>query len=206
MNSINGNKIGFFGIDSPKEYDQAIITKKYPFLNKIRLRIYNQDGSETDMCGNAIILVAKDYFKKNKKKKLEIVLNQRTVNCSLKNNKIYCNFGNKWSEENQIINLDNLHYFDYGFNTPKGCEKIISKFCNYHLIEKFSPQKKVVYIKTIEKGAGNTLSCGSGAMATFLYFKECFRCQEELKVVSKGGCHYVKIDENNNIYLIYENE
>lgn len=58
-----------------------------------------------------------------------------------------------------------------------------------------------VFIRTYERGVGMTLSCGTGACATFAVMKKLNLVSDELEVISDGGKLKVKLEEN-NLFLI----
>ncbi len=179
-----------------------IIDKTY------NLKIYNSDGSIAKMCGNGLRCVGKllNYLT-NKDKinvfidndRLEIYQINENENSILMPTPIMINH-----DDGYYVNVLNNHYVllcndldKANFNDKL---KLLSKEkrCNIHLVEIVN--KKLIKIKTYEYGAGETKSCGSGAIAVFFALYMLNKVDNNLTISQNGGnvkCQY----KNNHYYL-----
>ena len=164
-------------------FDQLLIIEK---SNKadIAMRIFNNDGSEVDACGNGTRCVAKLVMDQLNIQQINIATKNRIVNC-VKDGELICvNMGKaKVIEDNmsfnqfsgQLIDIGNPHVvieleeltqdivLNYG---PKiECDSRFLNKTNVNFVHILNSQ--LVELRTWERGAGATLGCGSGACASF---------------------------------------
>jgi diaminopimelate epimerase len=157
-----------------------------------RMRIFNQDGSEAEMCGNGLRCFVKWLCTKGMKRPLyqiEVGLNLYTA--SLKGNDVVIDL---CAPLDYTLNLPFLfqnkswegHYIDTGvphviFFSREPINLIDLELCgpffrshdhwgpqgtNVNLAEVLSPSR--LKIRTYERGVGETLACGTGAVASAL--------------------------------------
>lgn len=175
-----------------------------------RMRIFNPDGSEAEMCGNAIRCVAQ-YIGKEKLKvetlagitQVEIIGSKVRVNMGKA--KHLGNFGRITA-----ISMGNPHAVlfveNFDFNWQKRGQEIENS-------RRLFPQKtNVEFVKVVDKnnlevkvwerGAGATLACGTGACAsTYASFLK-KKTNNKVNVHLPGGKLKIEINDNNdNIYM-----
>ncbi len=173
-------------------FDQLLIIKNSDKAD-IAINIFNNDGSEINACGNGSRCVAKLILdEKDNSKHITIATNERILNAKRYDDLISINMGKAkiiqddilfgklhatlinignphiiinidqggWTKEQNLANID---FFKYGpeiENDPRFPEKVNVNFVSVK-------NKNLVHLRTWERGAGATLSCGSGSSASF---------------------------------------
>ncbi len=171
-----------------------------------RMRIFNADGSEAQMCGNGIRCVAKYLYeygiKKSDRMTIETGAGLKTIELTISNDRVsqvkvamgtpelLRNEIPMLGENIQVINeplqvndmvlnvtcvsmgnphcitfVDNVDSIDL-ITTGRAIEnhKLFPERINAHFVQQISPDK--VKMRTWERGSGETLACGTGAVAT----------------------------------------
>ncbi len=126
-----------------------------------RMRIFNNDGSEAANCGNGLRCVGQLLLDESGAKSVRITLADRTVLASRSEFGISVAMGSAIVEDQTSahvdINIGNQHrvFFEATeeFPSDRNIEIITGQIADH------------VYIDIIERGAGRTLACGSGACA-----------------------------------------
>ena len=171
-----------------------------------RMRIFNADGSEAQMCGNGIRCVAKYLYecglKKSNQLTIETSSGLKTIELTTVNGnvtqvrvemgppKLLRNDIPMLGENKQVINepllvndsvlyitcvsmgnphcitfVDNIDLIDLDI-TGKAIENhdLFPERINAHFVQQISADK--IKMRTWERGSGETLACGTGAVAT----------------------------------------
>ena len=208
-----------------------------------RMQMFNQDGSEAEMCGNGIRCVGKFVYDKGLTNKetitVETLAGIKTLVMTAKNGKIETarvDMGEPIlepekipviSKENPVKNLK-LNEEDKEFNftcvsmgNPHAVTFIkedVNKFdiCKYgaklEVNEAFPKKANIEFINVIdnktlkmrvwERGAGETLVCGTGACASTVAAILNGYTSREVTVHLLGGDLKIKWDENDNhVYM-----
>ncbi len=208
-----------------------------------RMQMFNQDGSEAEMCGNGIRCVGKFVYDKGLTNKetitVETLAGIKTLVMTAKNGKIETarvDMGEPIlepekipviSKENPVKNLK-LNEEDKEFNftcvsmgNPHAVTFIkedVNKFdiCKYgaklEVNEAFPKKANIEFINVIdnktlkmrvwERGAGETLACGTGACASTVAAILNGYTSREVTVHLLGGNLKIKWDENDNhVYM-----
>lgn len=126
------------------------------------MHIYNSDGSEAANCGNGLRCVGSLLMDQLGKAAVAIALNDRTVHASTGDTGIRVEMGPVLIEGNTAAHVDvslgNPHsvFFEAieSFPEERNIEIVTGQVADH------------VWIDIIERGAGRTLACGSGACAT----------------------------------------
>jgi len=126
------------------------------------IRIFNNDGSEAANCGNGLRCVGDLLIRSLGKDKVSIALNDRIVHAQLSDCGIRVEMGaakvSDQTEAHVDIEIGNPHrvFFEATEEFPhdRNIEIVTGQVADH------------VYIDIIERGAGRTPSCGSGACAT----------------------------------------
>ena len=209
-----------------------------------RMQMFNQDGSEAEMCGNGIRCVGKFVYDKGLTNKetitVETLAGIKTLVMTAKNGKIETarvDMGEPIlepekipviSKENPVKNLK-LNEVDKEFNftcvsmgNPHAVTFIkedVNKFdiCKYgsklEINNAFPKKANIEFINVIndktlkmrvwERGAGETLACGTGACASTVAAILNGYTSREVTVHLLGGDLKIKWDENDNhVYMI----
>ena len=173
-----------------------------------RMRIFNPDSSEAEMCGNAIRCVAKYINKKSIRVETLAGIIEPEL---LSNGQVKVNMGkpNHIGDFNQItaISIGNPHAvlfvknFDFDWQ-KKGREienniKLFPKKTNVEFVRVID--KNNLEVKVWERGAGATLACGTGACAAAFasFLKK--KTNNKVNVYLPGG--KLKIEIKDNIYM-----
>ena len=195
-----------------------------------KMRIFNADGSEAQMCGNAARCVAKLLYESNfahkSRIKIETESGVKDTFLTVKNGKIekitvdmgkarvgeafvfeVC--GEKF--EMREIDMGNPHQVafvpdvDY-LNLDKIgriCEQnpYFESGANTEFCEVLD--KNHLKVRVFERGSGETLACGTGACAAALVGIKTNACDmgKSIKISMRGGDLLVFCDENDRVYL-----
>ncbi len=207
--------------------DQLILIEKSNNYDAF-MRIYNNDGSEAEMCGNAARCVASLLMAGTKKTEISIETTSTILNaCLEKNNEICIKMAipeqnlkniikNKYKKiinleevnpllkEGHVINMGNPHivFFTKSLDLisldkiGKSIEthEAFIKGINVEIVEVLSSTS--LKLKFWERGAGETLSCGSGILAASYASYINKKCSESIKISLPIGSVKVNIKEN----------
>ena len=207
-----------------------------------RMDMYNSDGSQAEMCGNATRCVGKYVYDKGLTDKTEItletlagikILKLNVVDGSVKS--VCVNMGStELTPKNipidssldrfiqQPVEVDGREYLVTGVSmgNPHAVtfiddtdsleiEKIGPKFENHELFPRrinteFAQivDRGTIKMRVWERGAGETLACGTGACATLVAAALSDFVDDEADLKLIGGTLHIKWDkEENNIYM-----
>jgi diaminopimelate epimerase len=224
-----------FGIGS-----DGLVTIEKSDVADCKMRIFNSDGTEAEICGNAIRCVGKylyDYKLTNKEIiTVETKAGIKTLCLAVKKNKIVkikVDMGNPiFSFEKIPALIKKSNNINYPLNVNgKIILVTILSMGNPHCIiitdeeisdkqfeedskiiqnnEVFPNKTNVEWVKVIdrktikvrvyERGAGETLACGSGACASVVATVLNQRTDNEVKVILKGG--ELDINWSDSVYM-----
>lgn len=161
--------------------DQLIIIDDFDEQScKMNVSIYNQDGSMAKMCGNAMRCLAEMYAQSSRI--IVQVKNGVSVEIFIKNGVSNVQFATPVIE-NDIVNNGNLHkvFIVNDFNNIDTRQNDKYNVNYVKIIDNSS-----LYVKTIERGVGETLSCGSGIIASCFYCKNMFKTNK-INVLTDGS-------------------
>jgi len=141
--------------------DQLLVLEKSEIADAA-MRIFNSDGSEAANCGNGLRCVGHLLMKQLGKEYVSIALADRIAYAETTINGICVDMGaatvTDSTDSHVDINIGNEHrvFFEAieAFPTDRNVEIVTGQIASH------------VYIDIIERGAGHTLACGSGACAT----------------------------------------
>ncbi len=208
-----------------------------------RMDMYNSDGSQAEMCGNATRCVGKYVHDKGLTDKTEITLETLAGIKILKLNlndkgeveTVEVNMGSPELKPKNIpidsdldrfiqqpITVDGREYLVTGVSmgNPHAVtfiddtasleiEKIGPKFETHELFpRKINTEfaqivdRKTIKMRVWERGAGETLACGTGACATMVAANLSDLVDDEADLVLLGGTLHIRWDKaENNIYM-----
>lgn len=173
----------------------------------VRMRIFNADGSEAEICGNALRCIAKYAFEKNYCKSDEIAIETacgvKTVSrvnneFSVKMGKAVITGENPFTVDmgnpHMVVFTDDVDAFDfnsYGFFDPV-----------HYNTEAVQLTEDGLKMRVYERGSGETLACGSGACAAAAA-AVCAGLKQfgGIKVFLPGGVLKVTVNDNYEITL-----
>ena len=194
-----------------------------------KIRIFNSDGSEAEMCGNGIRCVGKYIFDNKLTNKtllkIETLSGIKALKLKLKNNKVFSvtvcmgnykifneinlNIENKTftitpisvGNPHAVIFINNLNDIDIHKYAPIiENHKIFSNKTNVEFVQIINSNH--IKIKVWERGSGLTLACGTGACASTIAAYNKKFIYKSPSVELPGGILQTYIDEKTNmIYL-----
>lgn len=162
--------------------DQLIIIKNSDKADCL-MDIYNSDGSKSATCGNATRCVASLIMEEKKSSKITIETAVKILNCEILGEEISVEMGVPIFEKNSFY-FDDLKFYCVNMGNPHAVSfvdeiPIDEDFFRIGVaIEShpFFPNKtnvefakiisdQLIEVRVFERGAGETLACGSGACA-----------------------------------------
>ena len=208
-----------------------------------RMDMYNSDGTQAEMCGNASRCVGKYVHDKGLTDKTEITLETlagiKILKLNLDENgevdTVCVNMGKPELLSKNIpidadserfigekvevdgkeyevtgVSMGNPHAVTYVDDVSKvEIEKIGPKFETHKIFPKKTNtefvqiiDKKTVKMRVWERGAGETLACGTGACATLVASSLLGLTEDEADIILLGGTLHIKWDkQENNVYM-----
>lgn len=231
-----------YHIESPEEFarkwsllhtgigsDGLVLIDKSPIAD-FSMRIFNADGSEAMMCGNASRCIGKYVYDKELTDKKEITLETRSGIKRLFLHpqedsviKVTVDMGEP-QIESEYLKIDNISYG--GSVISMGNPHFVIFVDDIHsvnlseigpVIENhplFPDRTNVEFaqvtgdnkirMRVWERGSGITQACGTGACATAVAAIITGRCEREVEVMMDGGPLTINWDKNNHIYMTGE--
>ncbi len=196
-----------------------------------RMRMFNADGSEAEMCGNASRCIAKYVYEKGLTDKQEITLETlagiKVLKLDIRDDKVAAvtvDMGEPTiGDTESIVILENGKKFvlsQIGMGNPHAIvftEDLtdVNVLGNGPLLEVadiFPDKSNIEFVKVLdsrhlrmrvwERGSGETLACGTGACATAVAAVMKGLAEREVSVKLPGGeLHVEWSKENNHVYL-----
>jgi len=193
-------------------FDQMLVVEKGS-INNWSYRFFNADGTEAEQCGNGQRCIA--HFLKHQQNSnfpvyisgkggqvelnykneddIEVIFDYEVKTHAVKNLSgfakaaIFVDLGNP----HLVIEVKSVDNFDL-----LACNKQITKIypdgINLEFIERISQNH--IKIRIVERGAGETHACGSGACAAVIAANQIMKLATSTKVSMKGGSLLVKYD------------
>ncbi len=186
----------------------------------LKMRIWNADGSEAEMCGSALRSVVMYFGKKYSKKEITVetksgVKSGKIIDFS--KNIVEVNMGEvlfpNYAETIAVlmktgyqVEVGNPHFVLFDNEEINKLGKEISENpyfiggTNVEFVELVSPNE--INIKIWERGSGATLACGTGATASAAIAMKKHGLENKIKVNMPGGYVFVKYDNDTNNYFL----
>lgn len=208
--SLNKKEKINFSVKNIKKYkvDSALIVSDSKGYDA-SMQIFEKDGSESDSCGNGVMLIA--YLLKLEKGVVKLKDTIVAVDSTKKKQRIFMNmkFAKlrkikktensvfvKAGEPHIIYLVDKLKKFDFA-KVGGGLQKKYREGVNVDAVQKIDELHYL--IKTYERGVfAVTKSCGTGSLASYLaisFFQHKIY-KEPVELKSSGGIHWVSRDKN----------
>lgn len=237
---MNGLSNDYIFIDADKEHIEKpqelarIITNPHRYIGgdgivliqkskdaDISMRIFNSDGSEGLMCGNALRCAGKYAYEnlgiKKNKFFVETMSGIKTTEIKVVDGRVACATANvgKISSDNYkrkvknyagfCVSVGNPHFVTFVKAFPTNLEKegqaigkneLFSDGVNVEFVKK-DIVDGLITMRVVERGSGETMSCGTGAAAAFFICRSLGLTGDSAVVCLPGGniiC-YVKGEE-----------
>lgn len=208
-----------FGIGS----DQMLIIKPSS-VSDFKMRVFNKDGGEAEMCGNGIRCVGKYLFDKglvDRRPSIETKAGQKKLKIISENGEdvieVEMGKGEILKEnmkvegfEGSLISVGNPHFVIF---TDEASEELAkSRGAELEKAEEFQPEraniefakktsKNEIEVYVWERGAGFTLACGTGACATAFDAKNRGLGGSKVNIKLPGGKLKIKVNDKNQIKM-----
>lgn len=142
-----------------------------------KMRIFNADGSEAEMCGNAIRCVAKYLYESNLCRdvhmEIETLAGIRALSLHVDNEKVdsvTVNMGKPVIQPDSIQSgMDPIGYTSVNMGNPHAVffrDTVPQLPTNTNIEFVHVRNKHEIDVRVIERGSGETLACGTGACAS----------------------------------------
>lgn len=194
-----------------------------------RMRMFNADGSEGEMCGNGIRCLGKFIYDKGLSDKTELTIETlagvRTVNLHIEQGKVdsvTVDMGKPRIEPMRILTVQGKDYAVYpiSMGNPHAVvfEPNIEQLClteigphfehhysfpnrtNTEFVEVLS--RDCLKMRVWERGSGETFACGTGACAVLVASVLSEQSEREATVKLLGGDLFIRWDEENGrVYM-----
>ncbi len=151
----------------------------------VSIRIFNQDGSEAENCGNGIRCVVGYVARENQKPLVRVQVGKKIIPGKPNRSALSAtvNMGVPVVNGN-IVEIGNKHKIMIVENFDN-IEKKTDPEYNLHYVKILS--RNEVFMRTIERGSGETLSCGSGSCAVAAYCITNNLVDQKVKIISRGS-------------------
>ena len=157
-----------------------------------KMRIFNADGSEARMCGNASRCIGKYLYEEGLTNKTDIQLE------TLSGIKIlHLHLNDKNTVESVTVDMGiptDIHEVALGEGYPLFPDRV-----NVEFVQVLTDSK--VRMRVWERGSGITQACGTGACATAVASAFTDRCGRKSSIVMDGGTLEIEWAGDNHIYM-----
>lgn len=208
----------------------GVIFIENSLIADFKMRIFNSDGTEAEMCGNGIRCFAKYVYEKNMIKnkliKIETLAGIKEAeiieNDKKEIEKIKINMGKAKIQNNINIKIQDRNFEINRISMGNPHAVIFVPDVESIKIEKYGPlienyryfplktnvefvqilERNLIKLRVWERGSKETFACGTGSCAAVIAGIKNKLLKNEVKVLLKGGELKIKIDEKTkNIYM-----
>ena len=208
----------------------GVIFIENSLIADFKMRIFNSDGTEAEMCGNGIRCFAKYVYEKNmiKNKLIKIETLSGIKEAEIIENdkkeieKIKINMGKAKIQNNINIKIQDRNFEINRISMGNPHAVIFVPDVESIKIEKYGPlienyryfplktnvefvqilERNLIKLRVWERGSKETFACGTGSCAAVIAGIKNKLLKNEVKVLLKGGELKIKIDEKTkNIYM-----
>lgn len=178
-----------------------------------RMRIFNADGSEAQMCGNAIRCVAKYLYEsglcRDMHMQIETLAGMRTLTVHVSHeivDEVTVNMGKPVIKPSEVqidrnligytsVDMGNPHAVFFRENVSTPPEDTNVEFVRVR-------NDKELDVRVIERGSGETLACGTGACASVAAAIFHGLTQREVTVHLPGGDLFIQwLDNDKSVFM-----
>lgn len=213
-----------FGVGS-----DGLITISTSAIADFKMNMYNSDGSEAEMCGNGIRCVGKFVYDKKLTDKTEVTIETlagvktlilniekdrvKTVKVDMgtaviASEKLSLNILDKTFEITNVsvgnphaiiivTDVDNFDIDKYGKILE--CHEAFPNKTNVEFLE--IVDNKTIKMRVYERGAGETLACGTGATASLAACHKLGLVNSEAELILLGGSLVISLEENGHLFM-----
>ena len=151
----------------------------------VKIRVFNQDGSEAQNCGNGIRCVIGYIAKESQKPLVRVQIGNRIMLGKPDRQTKFAKVNMGVPVVNgDIVEIGNKHKIIVVENFDN-IDRKPDKELNKHYVQVRS--RTEVFMRSIERGTGETLSCGTGTCAVSAYCIQNNLTDKNMKVISRGS-------------------
>ena len=151
----------------------------------VNVKIFNADGSEALQCGNGLRCISGFVAKAIEKVIIKCHIKENTFITKADKQKQYTKVNMGIPKiENDTITIGNQHKIIIVENFDTLIREPHHTF-NYNYVQ--IKDKDNIFVRTVEKGVGETLSCGSGICASVAYCIQNNLTNKAVKVTTRGS-------------------
>jgi len=151
----------------------------------VAIQVYNKDGSYAENCGNGIRCVVGYISRETRKPLVRVQIGNKMIIGKADKNSQFAkvNMGVPVIH-NDIVEIGNKHKVVIVKDFSEMVDRIDPEY-NVHYVQLRS--RNNVFMRTIERGSGETLSCGSGTCAVAVYCISNNLVDKNVKIFSRGS-------------------
>jgi diaminopimelate epimerase len=188
-----------------------------------RFRLWNSDGGEAEMCGNAARAAAWHFMQTRKLEKVKFKTMNSTYHANLEDGRLWI----EMSEHRQDLNLppDLFNSYSRWFYVDTGVPHLVLEVpdvakidmlaeaprlrhhrsfprgTNVDFISVTDPAQSNVQLRVFERGVeAETWSCGTGVAAVAWACRAFYGWSGDMAVTTKGGEHRVRLDAQGHLW------
>ena len=174
----------------------------------VRMRMFNADGSEAEMCGNAARCIAKYAFEQGlcgNPMTLETLAGIKTITVDVTEdgrvNKATVNMGTTLGNPHEVFFADSEDALDTQFEQLCADARYADLRAKANIECAHVINKNELRMRVCERGTGETMACGTGACAAAVAAMDKSLTGNSVTVYLPGGDLLVQRDETGVIYL-----
>ena len=174
----------------------------------VRMRMFNADGSEAEMCGNAARCIAKYVYEQGfcgNPLTLETLAGIKHLSMQInpegKVELVTVNMGTTLGNPHEVFFVDTADALDAQFGLLSADARYADLRKRANIECAYVINKNELRMRVCERGAGETMACGTGACAAAVAAMERGLTSSTVTVHMPGGDLIVSRDDSGVIYL-----
>lgn len=200
--------------------DQLVTIDKPTHLQAMAyVRFYNPDGSESGACGNATRCVAHTLMREHKLDQVTLQTQHGLLACAMSGQQVTVNMGQatidnlhlnaEGIEDGIVVQIGNPHlvmkvdhvdaYPLIKIGSSLEHHRLFPNRVNVNILEILD--RHTIKLRVWERGAGETLACGSGACASTVAALRRGWTGHHVRVLLPGGELSIDVRDDNTVYM-----
>ncbi len=174
----------------------------------LRMRMFNADGSEAEMCGNASRCVAKYGYEQGlcgRQMTLETLSGIKHLSLKATPDNIVAEvtvaMGKTMGNPHEVLFVDSLEALNTHFDYIRTADSWADKRQKTNIECVCVLSRKEIRMRVCERGTGETMACGTGACAAVMAAVEKGITERQVVVHMNGGDLSIRIDEDGEVYM-----
>ena len=196
-------------------FDQLVLVE-HSKIADLKITFFNQDGTKAAVCGNATRCIARLFCSEINKSQLTLEIGDRIIAAWVAGDLFSVNMGKadilKQLDfeffKGTLVNIGNFHLVTILKEKNPNINllgplvqnhALLKQATNINFVELLNSNK--INLQTFEAGVGETLSCGSGACASFYALYKQNLVSDNIVVIQKGGALAISLNSANEIIM-----